>query len=183
MTEPNRCAVYTRVSTDKQSVLSPADQLRKCSEFAADHGLVVVPEHIYEDEGVSGVGSDRPAFQSLLKAAFSPANPFDIILVDDTSRLSRSLSEAVNVVQRLQFAGLRVIFVSQGIDSNSEQSEVQLTVHGLVDSLFVKELAKKTHRGLEGLVLRGLHAGGRCYGYTAVPAGGGESKQLINPRT
>ena len=179
MTEPNRCAVYARISTEKQSALSPADQIRKCREFAANHGLVVMPEHVYTDQGISGVGSDRPAFQNLLNAAFSPARPFDIILVDDTSRLSRSLTEAVSVVQRLQFAGLRVIFVSQGIDSDSEQSDVQLTVHGLVDSLYVKELAKKTHRGLEGRVLRGLHTGGRCYGYTAVPAGDGESKHLI----
>jgi len=33
--------------------------------------------------------------------------------------------------------------------------------------------AKKTHRGLEGVLLRGLHAGGRCYGYRNVPAEGG----------
>jgi site-specific DNA recombinase len=42
-----------------------------------------------------------------------------------------------------------------------------------VDSLYVKELAKKTHRGLEGAFLRGLHAGGRCYGYRNVPVEGG----------
>lgn len=179
MTESNRCAVYARVSTDKQSALSPADQIRKCREFADNHGFIVIPEYIYTDQGVSGVGSDRPAFQNLRSTALSSAKPFDIILVDDTSRLSRSLSGAVSIVEELQYRGLRVIFVSQGIDSASEQSDVQLTVHGLVDSLYVKELAKKTHRGLEGLVLRGLHAGGRCYGYTAVPAGDGESKKLV----
>lgn len=43
-----------------------------------------------------------------------------------------------------------------------------LTVHGLVDSLYIKELAKKTHRGLEGHALQGLHTGGRCYGYDNV---------------
>ena len=179
MTESNRCAVYARISTEKQSALSPADQIRKCREFAANHGLVVMPEHVYTDQGLSGVGSDRPAFQNLRSAALSSAKPFDIILVDDTSRLSRSLSGAVSIVEELQYRGLRVIFVSQGIDSASEQSDVQLTVHGLVDSLYVKELAKKTHRGLEGRALRGLHTGGRCYGYTAVPAGDGESKRLI----
>jgi hypothetical protein len=34
-----------------------------------------------------------------------------------------------------------------------------MTVHGLVDSLYMKELAKKTHRGLEGLALKGFHTG------------------------
>jgi len=179
----NACAVYARISTDKQSRLSPADQVRKCKEFADASGWHVLDEHVYIDEGLSGVGSDRPSFQALLKAANSPARPFDIILVDDTSRLSRSLPEAMSTVENLRFRGLRVIFVSQGIDSHSEQADVQMTVHGLVDSLYVKELGKKTHRGIEGRVRRGLHSGGRCYGYSSIPAGEGESKRLeINER-
>ena len=179
MMQTNRCAVYARVSTDKQSRLSPADQTRKCKEYADANGLHVLDEHVYVDEGLSGVGSDRPSFQKLLQTAYSPARPFDTILVDDTSRFSRSLPEAMSIMENLRFRGLRVIFVSQGIDTHSEQADVQMTVHGLVDSLYVKELAKKTHRGLEGLVLRGLHSGGRCYGYSAVPAGEGESKRYV----
>jgi len=49
----------------------------------------------------------------------------------------------------------------------------------MVDSLYVKELAKKTHRGLEGLVLKGRHAGGRTFGYDSVPAEDGIGKTLI----
>lgn len=175
----NRCAVYARVSTDKQSRLSPADQERNCRVYAESHTLVVLDDHIYIDEGLSGVGSDRPAFQRMLKAAYSPNKPFDTILVDDTSRLSRSLPEAMTLVENLRFHGLRVIFVFQDIDTHSEQADVQVTVHGLVDSLYVKELAKKTHRGLEGLVLRGLHAGGRCYGYSTVSTGEGTTKRRV----
>ncbi len=46
-------------------------------------------------------------------------------------------------------------------------------MHGITDSLYVKELAKKTHRGLEGKFLKGLSAGGRCFGYDSVLAEGG----------
>jgi DNA invertase Pin-like site-specific DNA recombinase len=73
----------------------------------------------------------------------------------------------------LSFLGVRIIAVSQGIDTQSEQADVLMTVHGLVDSLYIKELAKKTHRGLEGKVLQGLHAGGRCFGYNNVPGPSG----------
>ena len=177
--QANACAVYARVSTDKQSHLSPADQVRKCKEFAEANRLYVLDEHIYIDEGQSGFGLDRPLFQRLLRAAYSPSRSFDTVLIDDTSRFSRSLPEAIGGVEKLRFRGLRVIFVSQGIDTQSEQADVQMTVHGLVDSLYVKELAKKTHRGLEGLVLRGLHAGGRCYGYSTVPVGDGNSKRCV----
>ena len=179
MSATNHCAIYARISTDKQSRLSPADQVRKCKEFAEANDLYVLDQQIYIDEGMSGVGSDRPSFQKLLSIAYSSTRPFDTILIDDTSRFSRSLPEAMSTVENLRFRGLRVIFVSQGIDTLSEQADVQMTVHGLVDSLYVKELAKKTHRGIEGRVLRGLHSGGRCYGYSAVPAGEGESKRLV----
>jgi site-specific DNA recombinase len=142
MTSNNRCAAYGRVSSDRQNPLSPADQVRKCREFAESFSLIIIEDHIYLD-GDSGVGSDRPAFQKLLNAALSPGRPFDTILVDDTSRLSRSQSESMTIIEKLKFAGVRVIFISQGIDTDSEQSDVQMTVHGLVDSLYVKELARK----------------------------------------
>jgi DNA invertase Pin-like site-specific DNA recombinase len=109
----------------------------------------------------------------MLAATISANHPFDIVLVDDTSRISRSLSDAVQLFEKLRFAGIRVIAVAQGIDTRSEQADVLVTVHGLVDSLYVKELAKKTHRGLEGAFLRGFHAGGRCFGYRNIPVDGG----------
>lgn len=69
-----RAAIYTRTSTDKQNPLSPADQERKCREYAERNGIIVVDKHVYVDEGLSGVGMDRPSLQRLLQAAQSP-NP------------------------------------------------------------------------------------------------------------
>jgi site-specific DNA recombinase len=174
-----RCAVYARTSTDKQSHLSPDDQIRKCREFADGNSFHVLDDYIFIDEGLSGSGSDRPAFQRLLNAAYSRPGPFEIILVDDTSRFSRRQSEAMSTVENLRFQGLRVIFVSQGIDTHSEQSDVEMTVHGLVDSLYVKELAKKTYRGLEGNFLRGCNTGGRTYGYATLDTVDGK-RMVIN---
>ena len=167
MTAPIRtAAIYARVSTEKQNPLSPDDQVRKCREYAQARGLCVLDAHIYRDEGLSGAGADRPGLARLLDAALSPARPFDAILVDDTSRLSRSTQDALSIFARLNFAGVQLVAVSQGIDSAEDQAEVLVTVHGMVDSLYVRELAKKTHRGLESKMLRGLHAGGRCFGYS-----------------
>ena len=174
-----RCAAYARYSSDLQSPLSIDDQLRICREYARSHGFLFLEEHIYTDEALSGVGADRPGLGRLLNAALSPARPFDIILLDDSSRLARNTKDALSIFERLNFAGIRLIAVSQGIDSDNEQAQVLVTVHGMVDSLYVKELAKKTHRGLEGLVLRGQHAGGRCYGYDSAPVDGATGKQLV----
>src|SRR5437667_11874038 len=171
--QPMRYAIYARYSSDLQRQTSIADQLRKGHEFAQSQGWVQVNACIYPDEAISGVSTERPGLQRMLRAALSMHRSFDVVLIDDTSRISRSLPDAVQLFNKLSFAGIRVIAVGQGIDSQSEQADVLVTVHGLVDSLYVKELAKKTHRGLEGAFLRGLHPGGRCYGYRNVPAEGG----------
>ena len=164
-----RCAVYARYSSDRQSPLSITDQVRKCREFAERQGWQVLDEHIYSDQAVTGTTAERVGLRQLLETATSPGRPFDALLVDDTSRLSRTLADALRIADQLRFARVRVLFVSQGIDTESEQADVLLATHGIVDSLYVKELAKKTHRGLEGKFLRGLHTGSRCYGYRRVP--------------
>ncbi len=140
-------AVYARVSTEMQSRASIDDQIRKCRQYAEAHGLKILEEHIYRDQALSGVGADRPALKLILQLALSVAPPFTAILVDDTSRLSRTTEDALSIFKRLNFADVQLIAVSQGISSDNEQSEMLVTVHGLVDSLYVRELAKKTHRG------------------------------------
>jgi len=163
-----RCAAYARFSSDRQSPASIQNQLRKCREFAASHGWQLLEARVYRDEALGDVGADRPGLLKLLEAAKSVPKPFDIVLVDDTSRLSRNLGDAVRVFEQLNFVGIRIVAVSQGIDTQNEQADVLMTVHGLVDSLYIKELAKKTHRGLEGRAIQGLHTGGRCFGYDNV---------------
>src|SRR5258708_39102172 len=178
-----RCAaIYARISTEMQSRASIDDQIRKCRQYAEAHGLKILEEHTCRDAALSGVGADRPALKRILQLALSVAPPFTTILVDDTSRLSRTTEDALSIFKRLNFAGVQLIAVSQGISSDNEQSEMMVTVHGLVDSLYVQELAKKTHRGMEGLALRGLHTGGRIFGYDTVSLGDGEGKKLVvNP--
>ena len=132
-----RAAIYARISTDKQNPLSPADQERKCREYADRNGIIVLDGQVYVDE-LSGVGMDRPCLQKLLLAAFAPARPFDTILVDDTSRLSRSTEDVLSIYRRLSFAGMQLIAVSQNIDILQDQAETLLTVHGLIDSTYIR---------------------------------------------
>jgi site-specific DNA recombinase len=171
-------AIYARVSTDMQSRSSIDDQIRKCRQYAESNCLRILDEHIYRDEALSGVGADRPGLNRLLERAFSVTPPFTVILVDDTSRLSRATEDALTILKRLRFVGVKFIAVSQGISSDDEESETLITVHGLVDSMYVRELAKKTHRGMEGLALRGFHTGGRIFGYDTASFSDGAGKKL-----
>ena len=168
MTIALRCAVYARISTDRQNPLSIDDQIHKCDELAKFKEWKVLDNYVYRDEAISGTTEDRPGLQRLFKDLEARPCPFDVLLVDDTSRLSRKTEDVLGISERLKFADVRVIYVSQGIDSDSEQADVLVQVHGLVDSLYVKELATKTRRGMDGAFRRGMHAGGRCFGYRNV---------------
>jgi site-specific DNA recombinase len=112
---------------------------------------------------------DARRLQALLTAAASALRPFDVLLVDDSSRVARDLADALRILQRLKFAGVRVIYISQAIDSASEQAETLVAVHGLVDNLYIRELAAKTKRGLAGQLERGFATGSRTYGYSHIP--------------
>jgi DNA invertase Pin-like site-specific DNA recombinase len=155
-----RCAAYARYSSDLQSPRSIEDQLRICREYALSHGFVYVylEEHVYVDEALSGVGADRPGLSRLLDAALSSARPFDIILLDDSSRLARNTKDALTFFERLNFPGIRLIAVSQGIDFRQRAGSCACDCSRYGRQFVVKELAKKTHRGLEGLMLRGKHS-------------------------
>jgi site-specific DNA recombinase len=172
-------AVYARVSTNLQNPLSTKDQIEKCREFARTNGLTVDEALIYVDEAISGVGSNRPALMALLQAAYSPKRSFDVILTEDLSRISRSTAESLTIFNRLRFAGVEVFSIAQGFSSADEQSELFWTFHGLKDSYYVRDLGKKTHRGMAANITRGLHAGGRCFGYRLLPAADGNGRRPV----
>ena len=54
----------------------------------------------------------------------------------DSSRIARDIADAIRVMQTLKFLGVRVIYISQGIDSDSDQADALVAVHGLIDSLY-----------------------------------------------
>ena len=61
-----RCAVYGRVSSDRQNPLSIDDQIHKCKEHAVRNHWTVLAQHIYRDEAISGTTDNRPGLQLLL---------------------------------------------------------------------------------------------------------------------
>jgi DNA invertase Pin-like site-specific DNA recombinase len=165
-----RTACYARFSSDLQRDTSINDQVRECREYATRQGWDWQDSQLYADKAISGASLEgRAGLQALQAAALTNPRPFDVLLVDDSSRVARDLADALRVLQALKFAGVRVIYISQNIDSTSEQAETLIAVHGLVDSLYLKEMAAKIRRGLRGQAERGYATGSVTYGYRTVP--------------
>jgi len=174
-----RCAMYARYSTDKQNPASIEDQLYRCEQYARERGWTVLQNHIYSDAEVTGATLERPGLVRLLATAESPSRPIDAILCEDTSRLSRKLADVLNLSERLTFEGVRICFVAQGIDSSENQFQLLVSARGMIDQLFLADTSARVHRGMEGLVRKGLHTGGRCYGYRSEKAGQDGSVRLV----
>ncbi len=158
-----KAATYGRYSTDRQSETSLSDQQRICSEYAARHGWQVI-EH-YSDAGISGATfGARPGFQRLRADAM--AGKFDVIVVVDTTRLSRS-QELAPLVDLLRYQGVRVVGVSDAFDSDAGTADMQAGLSGIMSVEFRRMIRARTHAALESRARNGKSAGGRCYGYAA----------------
>lgn len=163
-----RCAIYARDSSDLQSPTSIDDQVRLCRSYAERMEWVVVAT--FEDRALSGVGVDhRPGYQQLMAAALAPSRTFDVILVEDLSRLTREIRESDTLYRRLRLRGIDLVGVSDGVDTSRRGASVHIALKGVMNAIYLEDLAEKTHRGLTGRVERGLSAGGRIFGYRRVP--------------
>ena len=160
-----RIAAYARYSSDNQREASLDDQLRNCRNYCDRQGWPA-PE-VFTDAAMSGARSDRPGYLALLAVA----SQFEVVLFDDLSRLSRDSAEVAMAVRRLKFAGVRLIGVSDGVDTARKSHKADVGLRGLMSELYLDDLAEKTHRGLTGRALAGASAGGLPYGYRVTEVG------------
>ena len=170
----NRVAIYARYSSDLQSDSSVEDQIRLCSELAKTNAWEVVDS--YADAGLSGASLMRPGIQALIADAL--AGKFNIVLAEALDRVSRDQEDIAGVYKRMQFAGVEIVTLSEGVISS-----LHIGLKGTMNALFLKDLADKTRRGLRGRIERGKSGGGIAYGYDVVKRLDAEGNPLRGDRT
>ena len=165
-----RCAVYLRYSSDLQRDASIEDQNRRCREFAEREGWNIVEEYVVADRAISGAAvAGRDSLLRLIEAAKRKDKPFDCVLIYDTSRFSRDLSDLLKNIGILKFHGVDVVSVAERIDSAQPMGRRLFALQGMDAEQSLDYLRDKVRRGQEGQVLKGLNSGGKCYGYRNVP--------------
>ncbi len=155
-----RAAIYARYSTDLQSASSIDDQVRLCRERLERDGHELVK--VYSDRAVSGATLIRPGVQLLMQDA--GRGGLDLVYAEALDRISRDQEDVAGFFKRMVFAEVTIITLAEG-----EISELHVGLKGTMNALFLKDLAQKTRRGLQGRVVQGLSGGGICYGYDLVP--------------
>ena len=78
---------------------------------------------------------------------------FDVVLTESLDRLSRDQEDIAGFYKRTLFAGIKIVTLAEG-----EISELHVGLKGTMGALYLKDLALKTRRGLEGRVAPGAPA-------------------------
>jgi len=139
-------AIYARVSTKRQEQEGTIEsQVAALIAYAKAHGYEVPPEHRYLDEGVSGAVLIRPALERLRDAAYLRA--FSYLLVLDVDRLARDLGLQVLLLDELQGAGVRVIFLNSPQVGQTPTDELLFTITGAFAQYERKKIAERMRRG------------------------------------
>jgi site-specific DNA recombinase len=122
----------------------------------------------FEDKARSGASVfGRDGLMQLMDAARQ--NLFTVVIVEALDRLSRDMEDLAGIHKRLSFQGVEIQAVHDGTADS-----ILIGIRGLVGQMQREDGAKKVRRGMAGVVRDGRHAGGRAYGYRAVPGKPGE---------
>ena len=168
-----RVALYARYSSETQRDASIEDQLRLCRLHAERQGWAITDS--YTDRAISGASLLRPGIQELIQDA--SRSRFDVVLAEAMDRLSRDQEDIAGLFKRMQFAGVRIVTLSEG-----DVSQLHVGLKGTMNALFLKDLADKTRRGQRGRVEKGKAGGGLCFGYDVVRGLGTEGQPITGER-
>lgn len=151
-------ALYIRVSTDKQEELSPDSQKRLLLEYARNHNMVVPPEHIYMENGISGRRADkRPKFQQMISAAKLSSHPFDVILVWKFSRFARNQEESIVYKSMLRNkCHVDVVSISEPLIEGPFGGLIERIIEWM-DEFYSIRLSGDVTRGMTENALRGSY--------------------------
>jgi site-specific DNA recombinase len=168
-----RAVIYARFSSEGQREESIEDQVRNCQRLCAEKGWTVVGE--YHDRAMSGASPLRPDYQRL--CADARARKFDVVASEALDRLSRDQATIASLYKVLQFNEIVIFTRSEG-----EVNELHIGLKGTMNQMFLKDLALKTRRGLEGRVRQGKSGGGNAFGYRVVKQRAADGQELCGDR-
>lgn len=147
-----RVAIYTRVSTGSQTT---ENQRLALDTMAAQRGWTVTGR--YEDAGISGAKTKRPALDALL--ADARHGKFDAVLSWSLDRMGRSLAHLIDLVAELEAAGVHVAFHQHSIDTTGPSGRLFLHMLGSFAQFEREMIRERVNAGLDRARAKGKRLG------------------------
>ena len=162
-------AIYARVSSERQrqdeTIQSQTVGLR---ELAAERGLLVSEDLVFEDEGFSGATLTRPALERLRDRAAEGC--FEVLLCHAPDRLARRYAYQVLLLEELARVGVEVCFAKEPERDATPEDELLRQFQGMIAEYERAQIRERTRRGKLHRARTGHQAVLSCapYGYRYV---------------
>lgn len=155
-------AYYRHSAEDKQENSVPI-QREHFQKFSAIHNIEIIHEEA--DEGETGLTSDRPGFENLLKFVSDPDAPqFDYVFVYDVTRWGRwqNLNAPAHYEFLFEEKGKKVIYVARGFPKEGQEliSHLQTSIERYMAADYSRQLSEKVFYGCVKVSQQGYSAGG-----------------------
>ena len=148
-----RVWLYARLSNDDDPAQnSLQNQQEICRTFAEKQGWTIVGSST--DDNISGMNFSRRGLDTLTAAV--QAKQVDTVLVKDLSRLGRHRTQTALFIDFLREKQVRVISVTEGVDTFCEEDDLMIGVRGLMNDYYAKDIGKKIRAGYRQKQKNGL---------------------------
>lgn len=162
-------AAYVRYSDHpRQRAESLEDQLRRCETVARQNGLEVNRDLVFKDaeSGKEECTASRVGYKAMLAAWDS--KQFDVLIVDEVSRLGRGRIELAKMHERIESTRVRVI-TCDGIDTGAPTWGLAFSVASFMAAQELDFLRHRVARAAVGILERGGALGAPAFGLRATP--------------
>ena len=162
-------AIYARVSSERQRQdQTIASQTVGLRELAAERGLLVTEELVFEDEGFSGASLQRPALERLRDRAAEGA--FEVLLCHAPDRLARRYAYQVLLLEEFARVGVEVCFAKEPERGGTPEDELLRQFQGMIAEYERAQIRERSRRGKAHRARSGSQAvmSGAPYGYRYV---------------
>ena len=171
-----------RYSCDNSSATSILDQMIRALEKAGPgrESIRRVVLYIFCDFSISGLDASRQGYTSYKAVLSDEKHLIETTYIDDFTRAGRDELEWWRLAALSKRCKKRLIGASDGFDLSNSNSDMMITMFGLVSRLFIKGLREKVRRGMRarpprdrpGEVATGFHPQGSsgCQWQHRVPA-------------
>lgn len=166
--------VYARYSSHNQREESIEGQLRKCREYADQHGFTIIEE--YCDRAISGKTDERYEFQRMIKD--SEKGRFQAVIMYTIDRFARNRYDAATYKAKLRKNGVKMYYTEQSISDEPEGIILESVLEGMAE-YYSENLSRGVRRGLMENALKGMTTGSHPMGYRV----NSEKKFEIDPVT
>ncbi len=176
---PTRAVLYARVSRDdrQNDGRNLHGQIDMAEEYAQQRGYEIVARLPEDDKGASGAEIDLPKLNQIREMA--QAGAFDVLVVREIDRLSRSLAKQLIVEEELKRWKVHIEYVL-GEYSDTPEGNLQKHIKAVIAEYERAKITERVNRGKRLKVKAGsvMVAQRPPYGYDAVEQDGHYTLQI-----